>query len=126
MSDNDLDRDRDRERGEDEIKLLRDEIDELRAELNMKEAENIEFEMELTHLKNENEDLISELARVRRLQAKTENDRKKAFTKYNNLLDEMRMSPSELEKELAFYKRRADDLEDSLQDQRQMWQKTNN
>jgi len=99
-------------------------VTDLRAELHMYEAENIELEMELTQLKNENDDLHAEVARVKRLHAKTEADRKKCSAKYDNLLDELSMSGTELEKELAYYKRKSDDLEESLKEERKTWQKT--
>jgi len=109
---------------EDKIDRLEEKITDLRAELHMYEAENIELEMELTQLKNENDDLHAEIARVKRLQAKTEADRKKCSAKYNNLLDELSMDGTELEKELAYYKRKSDDLEENLKEERKAWQKT--
>jgi len=109
---------------EDKIDRLEEKIGDLRSELHMYEAENIELEMELTQLKNENDDLHAEVARVKRLQAKTEADRKKCSAKYNNLLDDLSMSENDLEKELAYYKRKSDDLEETLKDERKAWQKT--
>jgi len=110
-----LDRRRD---DEEEIQLLRDE-------LILKDSEYRELEQKIQRLQEKNDDLREELARVKRLKAQTEMDLRKMFKKYNNVLDEMRMSPNRLEKELAFYHQRSDDLEDNLQDQRSMWRKTN-
>merc|ERR1719403_364111 len=56
----------------------------------------------------------AELTRLRRQHAKTEADRNKISAKYNNLLDEMDMSSNELIKELAYYRRKSDDLERDL------------
>merc|ERR1719193_643330 len=66
----------------------------------------------------------AKLTRLRRQHAKTEADRKKASAKYDNLLDELNMSSDELLKELAFYKRRSDDLERDLENERKTWLKT--
>merc|ERR1719447_38572 len=66
----------------------------------------------------------AKLTRLRRQHAKTEADRKKASAKYDNLLDELNMSSDELLKELGFYKRRTDDLERVLENERKTWQKT--
>jgi len=101
------------------------EIQILSDELLLKESEYRELEQKITRLENQNDDLREELSRVKRLQAQTELDLRKMFKKYDNVLDEMRMSPNRLEKELAFYHQRSDDLEDNLQDQRSMWRKTN-
>merc|ERR1719289_575771 len=65
----------------------------------------------------------AKLTRLRRQHAKTEADRKKTSAKYDNLLDELNMSGDELLKELAFYKRRSDDLERDLENERKTWQK---
>merc|ERR1719233_1977216 len=62
-----------------------------------------------------------ELTRLKRQHAKTEADRKKCSAKYNNLLDEMDMSSNELIKELAYYRRKSDDLERDLEDERKSW-----
>jgi len=109
---------------DDQTQLLNDEITELRAELQVKEAECIEYDMELTLVKSECEDMKAELSRVKALLAKSEMDRKRSVTKYNSLLDEMRSSPSEMEAKLADYKRKSDDLEDSIENQRSAWQTT--
>merc|ERR1719289_707475 len=66
----------------------------------------------------------AELTRLKRQHAKTEADRKKCSAKYNNLLDEMDMSSNELIKELAYYRRKSDDLERDLEDERKTWQNT--
>merc|ERR1719244_685397 len=63
----------------------------------------------------------AELTRLKRQHAKTEADRKKCSAKYNNLLDEMDMSSNELIKELAYYRRKSDDLERDLEDERKTW-----
>jgi len=108
----------------DRTQLLEEEMAELRTELHVKEAEFIQTDMELTMVKSEAEDLKAELARVKALHAKTEHDRKRAIAKYNHLLDEMRSSPTEMEANLAEYRRKADDLEDQIEKQRAAWQET--
>merc|ERR1719410_2406983 len=80
--------------------------------------------MEVTMLKSECEDLKAELSRLKALHAKSEIDRKRSISKYNRLLDEMRSSPIEMEAKLAQYRRKADDLEDSIEKQRSAWQET--
>jgi len=109
---------------EDKIERLENEITELRAKLNLGEAEIIELEMEKRELENENDDMHAELTRLRRQHAKTEADRKKCSAKYNNLLDELNMSSDELIKDLAYYRRKSDDLEKDLETERKTWQNT--
>lgn len=108
----------------DEKQLLNDEIIELRTELQVKEAECIEYDMELTLVKSECEDLKAELARAKQLAAKSEAERMRSIVKYNKLLDEMRGSPNQMEAALAQYKSKADDLEDSIEEQRAAWLNT--
>jgi len=126
----------DTDRGSDEqLEDLREENEQLREELrgmrdlktklNQVQADKFELEVEMNTLRNEREDYRTDLSRAKRQVAKVEVARKRAQKKYEELLDEMRMSPNKLEKELAFYRRRADDLEDSLADQRTHFQKTN-
>lgn len=107
-----------------ESQMMRKENDELRTELHVNQAERIEFEMETTMLREENEDLRAENARLKLRLAKSENDRKRAFDKYNTLLDEMRLDPSEQEKRLNEYRRKAEDLEDAMAEQRKAWKTT--
>jgi len=109
---------------EDRIERLEIEIGELRDDLHLYEAENMELEMEKRELKNENDDIQDKLNRLRRQHAKSEADRKKCSAKYNNLLDELNMSSDELIKELAYYRRRSDDLEIDLENERKTWQNT--
>merc|ERR1719193_2081087 len=63
----------------------------------------------------------AELSRLKRQHAKTEADRKKCSAKYNNLLDDLNMSSDDLVKELAYYRRRSDDLEIDLENERKTW-----
>merc|ERR1719233_2253825 len=60
----------------------------------------------------------AELTRLKRQHARTEADRNKCSAKYNNLLDDLSKSDDELVKELAYYKRRTDDLEIDLDNER--------
>merc|ERR1719233_1293360 len=60
----------------------------------------------------------AELTRLKRQHAKTEADRKKCSAKYNNLLDDLSMSSDELVQELAYHRRRTDDLEIDLDNER--------
>jgi len=101
------------------------EIQDLREDIHIKESECRELAVKIKRLQNRNEDLRDELSRVKRLHTQSDLERRKIFKKYNNLLDEMRLSSDRLVKELAFYHRQADDLEDNLKDQRNMWRKTN-
>merc|ERR1719193_1457659 len=66
----------------------------------------------------------AELTRLRRQHARTEADRRKCSAKYNNLLDDLSMSSDELIRELAYYKRKTDDLEIEIDNERKTWQKT--
>jgi len=109
---------------EDKIDRLENRISDLRSELHVYEAENIELEMEATQMKNENDDLHAEVSRYKKLQAKTEADRRKSSAKYNNLLDDLSVNGDDLTKELAYYRRKSDDLEESLKEERKMWQST--
>merc|ERR1719193_334416 len=64
----------------------------------------------------------AELTRLKRQHARTEADRKKCSAKYNNLLDDLSMSSDELVQELAYYKRKTDDLEKEIDNERKTWQ----
>merc|ERR550534_3647086 len=64
----------------------------------------------------------AELTRLKRQHARTEADRKKITAKYNNLLDDLSMSSDELIRELAYYKRKTDDLEKEIDNERKTWQ----
>merc|ERR1719228_365928 len=66
----------------------------------------------------------AELTRLRRQHARTEAARSKCAAKYNNLLDQLNMSSDELEKELAYYRRKSDDLERDLETERKTWHET--
>jgi len=109
---------------QEKIERLENEIQELRDELHLYEAENIELDMEKRELKSENDDIQAKLNRLRRQHARSEADRRKCSAKYNNLLDELNMSSDELLKELAYYRRKSDDLEKDLENERKTWQNT--
>merc|ERR1719419_2153772 len=66
----------------------------------------------------------AELNRLKRQHAKTEADRKKVSAKYNNLLNDLNMSDDKLLKEIAYYRRKSDDLERELENERKTWQNT--
>merc|ERR1719233_1994717 len=66
----------------------------------------------------------AELTRLKRQHARTEADRRKCSAKYNNLLDDLSMSSDELIRELAYYKRKTDDLETEIDNERKTMQNT--
>jgi len=107
------------------IEELYKENEELKNDITLIETEKLEFEMDYKHMESVAKNHRLEISRLKLSLKKEKEKRRKVDDKYNELLDEMKLSPYELERELVKYKEDIEQMSEDYRNQEEQLRATN-